>query len=288
MVRSCVLWGAVLATINVLIFVGMLATRPPAYDELRQLDSERRSGHFEVVAPLYLAGRPFESSMHSSSVPVLEDLYFLLNIPAMVLAFMLADLVPAASLADASWNMAFVFALGAALEAFALGAVAGSVWAGSSPTRRRVLNRSLAIVLAVLTLNLAGLLLIAIPYTPHSQGLEQMRRMMSYDQESSSEAANAAFDEWTRLGQRSELIDAIVLPIMAAAVSLIILRRYPPLRVLEIVSLAIVFLVAVLVRSSTPSFRLLNLSAACLFAGALAIGRLAIIPNPKVIVPSEE
>jgi hypothetical protein len=287
MVRYCVLWGALLATLNVLIFVGMLAMRPPAYDELRQLDRERRSGQFELISPLYLAGRPFGSSMHSSSVPVLEDLYFLLNIPAMVLAFVLADLVPAVSLAAESWNMAFAFALGAALEGFALGAVAGSVWAGSSPTRRRVLNRSLAIVLAVVTLNLAGLLLIAIPYTPHSQALKQMRRMMSYDQQSSTETANAAFDEWIRLGERSEFFDAIFLPIVAAIISLIILRRYPPLRVPEIVSLTVMFLFAVLARSSTPSFRLLNLIAACVFAGTLAIGRFAIIPNQKVSVPSE-
>ncbi len=131
--------GAVLAVLNVLIFSIILALKAPAYEKLRKTDETvRETGRMEFTTadPMHLAARPFYSSAHVSDVPVIEDLYFLLNTPAMHVAlsagYPLADITsdfwarsPRPSSVWESWTLAITFALFSAIWAFAIGAGVG-------------------------------------------------------------------------------------------------------------------------------------------------------------------
>jgi hypothetical protein len=128
--------GWVLAALNVVVFAAMLAMRAPEYEQLRLSDEKLwQTGSLESTTadPMHLAGRPFYSSAHVADVPLLEDLYFVLNTPAMLAALALGyplgsmthewwtDSVQTPS-AWTSWALASVFALCGAGWAFAVGA----------------------------------------------------------------------------------------------------------------------------------------------------------------------
>lgn len=119
--------GAALAAVNVLVFAAMLAAKPAEYHLI-----DKRGG--SSADPLYLAARPFYSSFHSPNVPVYEEPYFLLNFPAMFMAFELPSIVdeivyaagwPMIGGARRSWIMAITFGVSAAVQAFMIGALIG-------------------------------------------------------------------------------------------------------------------------------------------------------------------
>ena len=126
--------GLVITTLNVLIFIVMLLTRETAYDRLAELDACFRSGSscdWSSAEPMYLAGRPFYSPAHVAGVPLAETLFFIVNLPAMLGAFVVQDWVAdlrywlemeGLSLTQNSWLMASSFIMLAALWAFLLGA----------------------------------------------------------------------------------------------------------------------------------------------------------------------
>ena len=138
MSTSAARFGAVLAAVNVLAFVAMLAARPPEYDGLRRRDAAIRSGgpiEMTTADPHYMAARPFYSSAHTQ-IPFPEFLYFLVNTPAefgsFILAFELYPLVMdvfapdvITSTAQDSWVMAIAFGVCAAVEAFVVGLLIG-------------------------------------------------------------------------------------------------------------------------------------------------------------------
>lgn len=127
--------GLIAATVNVLVFIAMLLTRGPAYERLAEMEACFRNGSscdYSSAEPMYLAARPFYSSMHVSGVPWTEDAFFAANLPAMLATFLvverLADVrywfeAERLSLTQESWVMAFCFMTFAALWAFVVGAV---------------------------------------------------------------------------------------------------------------------------------------------------------------------
>src|SRR5690242_14365956 len=94
---SRVAW--LLSVLNVLALAGLLGSKSPEYAQLRAADEKFWSTgelDFSSADPMYLAARPFYSSVHVSGVPLIEDLYFNVNTPAMLgalsLSYPLADL----------------------------------------------------------------------------------------------------------------------------------------------------------------------------------------------------
>lgn len=141
--RKRIGWG--LAALNVLAFVTLLATKSPEYELLHASDVAEASGELTYISsadPMYLAGRPFDSSAHVANVPLAEGIYFLVNVPAMLVAlpvsFPMASITSKwwdgsdrASSAWQSWTLAVVFGLSSAAWAFAVG-FALNHWRGRS------------------------------------------------------------------------------------------------------------------------------------------------------------
>ena len=137
----------VLAAVNVLTLVAILATKPPQYEWLWEADTKFwANGSFEWSSadPMYLAARPFDSPSHVSDVPVFETIYFTLNTPAMLAALSVADPIaqmtsewwttsPRTSSAWSSWTLAAVFGLFCTLWAFTLGAIGDWLRPSSRP-----------------------------------------------------------------------------------------------------------------------------------------------------------
>lgn len=135
MAKSASRIGGTVALANVLGFVALLALRQPEYEQLRERDVERNSNgpvFMPSADPIHIAGRPFYSSAHTP-VPLVEDLYFIGNLPAhlamIVLGFPLASITHRlwagsglTSGAWESWTLALVFGASSALWGFALGA----------------------------------------------------------------------------------------------------------------------------------------------------------------------
>jgi hypothetical protein len=129
--------GWSLAAINMLIFALMLASKTPEYAELRERDERFAStGDFDWSSadPMHLAGRPFYSSVHVANVPLVEDLYFIANTPAMVAALSVSYPVarvtfawwtgsPTTSSAWDSWTRALVFGSVGIAWAYLVGAL---------------------------------------------------------------------------------------------------------------------------------------------------------------------
>jgi hypothetical protein len=120
--------GLILAALNVLVFIVMLVTRETDYARLDELDACYRGGSscdYSSAEPIYLAGRPFYSSMHVGGVPWTEDAFFAANLPAMLATLVVERFWLAAdnlSLTEQSWIMATSFMTLAALWAFLVGA----------------------------------------------------------------------------------------------------------------------------------------------------------------------
>jgi hypothetical protein len=128
--------GWILAALNVVALCGFLAARAPEYELLNARDEKfwiTANVELSTGDPLHLAGRPFDSSAHVSGVPFFEDLYFVLNAPAMYGALLVS--YPASSFtfewwtgsnrtpsAWESWALAIIFGSFGALRAFVLGA----------------------------------------------------------------------------------------------------------------------------------------------------------------------
>jgi hypothetical protein len=127
--------GLIAATINVLVFIALLLTRDPAYERLAEIEGCFRSGsscNVSSAEPMYLAARPFYSSMHVSGVSWTEDAFFMANLPAMFATFLVVEQVVGVryrfeveqlSLTQESWVNAICFMTFAALWAFIIGTV---------------------------------------------------------------------------------------------------------------------------------------------------------------------
>ena len=143
--------GLIAATMNVLVFITMLATRDADYGRLAETEACFRSGsscNDSSAEPMYLAARPFYSSMHVSGVPWTEDAFFAANTPAMFATFLVVERVADVrywfeaahlSLTQESWVMAICFITLAALWAFAIGAASHRVirWVSRAGRRPR-------------------------------------------------------------------------------------------------------------------------------------------------------
>jgi len=128
--------GRLFAAANVLAFSGMLASKVPEYEKLKTRDEVFwKTGQLEWTSadPMHLAGRPFYSSAHTS-VPLIEDIYFIANTPAMLatlsVGYELGKVTselwtgsPRTSSAWLSWALATTFAVFGAVWAFMLGAM---------------------------------------------------------------------------------------------------------------------------------------------------------------------
>lgn len=139
--------GWVLASLNVLAFSTLLGVRSPEYELLAAKDEQLRAGggiDFSTADPIHLAGRPFFSSSHVPGVPLVEDLYFALNAPAMLAAVWVAYPVASAvhewwsgsvytPFAWQSWALALSFGTAGLAWAFFIGA-AIDWWRGSPQT----------------------------------------------------------------------------------------------------------------------------------------------------------
>jgi hypothetical protein len=128
--------GWIVAALNILAFAVFLGIRSPEYELLRSQDQKLQAGggiEFTTADPIHLAGRPFYSSAHVAGVPLVEDLYFALNTPAMMAALWVS--YPLASSTHEwwtgsvatpsawhSWALAISFGLAGLLWAFAVGA----------------------------------------------------------------------------------------------------------------------------------------------------------------------
>lgn len=96
-------------------------------------------------------------------------------------------------------------------------------------------------VVAYLVYGLAGAAMLAIPGTPHYRSLQQMFVLDSYRSNPNLDAANAAFDEWLRIGRQAEWVEATILTALAAVAVLLLWRRSRPLSAFEIVSIVVMF-----------------------------------------------
>jgi hypothetical protein len=126
--------GIACGSLNVLAFILILAMRPPDYAELARKEAALQAAirgagiTFSSHEPTYLAGRPF-----FSLGPSLENVYFLLNVPALFAADELTALaLPAVAAlfdlrridyATESWVAAIAFAVVSALWGLSAGAV---------------------------------------------------------------------------------------------------------------------------------------------------------------------
>jgi hypothetical protein len=82
---------------------------------------------------------------------------------------------------------------------------------------------------AIVVLVFGGLfaLLIRIPGTPHWRSMQQAALIQLNHDAGNVDAANLAFDEWLRLADQSQWVDAIVFPPVAAGLILLVWRRQP-------------------------------------------------------------
>ena len=147
--------GLILAALNVLLFIAMLATRETAYKRLAELDAFSRSGSsgdYSSAEPWYLAGRPFYSPAHYGNVPLAETVFFAANLPADLGALLLEGAVWQAwywfegqslSWAQRSWVTAGCFMTLAGLWAFLVGAASHRLvrWSGLVPVKSRNTER---------------------------------------------------------------------------------------------------------------------------------------------------
>jgi hypothetical protein len=109
----------------------------------------------------------------------------------------------------------------------------------------RILVSSVA---AYLVYGLGGAAMLAIPGTPHYRLLQQMFVLDSYRNTPALDAANAAFDEWLRIGRQAEWVNATILTALAARAVLLLWRRKRPLSALETLSIVAVFAAGVMWR----------------------------------------
>lgn len=103
-------------------------------------------------------------------------------------------------------------------------------------------------VAAYLVYGLGGAVMLAIPGTPHHRSLQQMSVLDSYRNTTDLDAANAAFDEWLRIGRQAEWVEATILTALAAGAVLLLWRRKRPLSAFEIVPIVAVFIAGVMWR----------------------------------------
>lgn len=129
------------AAVNVLALVVLLATKTPEYERLRAEDRARESGEiqfFESEAPFYVAARPLYAGQLVFGVPVLEEVYVFVNVPAMLVSLVIS--LPLASISAklatgsyqassvwASWVSAGTLAVAVALWGFIVGVVVDQV-----------------------------------------------------------------------------------------------------------------------------------------------------------------
>jgi len=122
---------------------------------------------------------------------------------------------------------------------------------------------------AYLIYGLAGAAMLTIPGTPHHRSLQQMFVLESYRESPDVNAANAAFDEWLRIGRQAEWVEATVLPALAAAGILLLWRR-KQLSTIEILSTVAAFTAGVMWRFGKAEVDPPLVTAGLVFAVVLA------------------
>jgi CHASE2 domain-containing sensor protein len=70
----------------------------------------------------------------------------------------------------------------------------------------------------------------------------------SYRNSTDNDAANAAFDEWLRIGRQAEWVEATILTALAATAVLLLWRRRRPLSAFETLSIVAIFIAGVMWR----------------------------------------
>jgi hypothetical protein len=126
---------------------------------------------------------------------------------------------------------------------------------------------------AYFTFGLAGAAMLLIPGTPHHKSLQQMFVLESYRESPDIDAANAAFDEWLRIGRQSEWVEATVLPTLAAGAILLLWRRKRPLSTIEIVATVAAFTAGVMWRLGATEVDAPLVTTSVVFGLTLAAGK---------------
>lgn len=135
----------ILAALNVLVLIALLAPKASEFDRLRADDAARASGemHFlDSEQPLYVAGRPLYGGELVFGVSVAERAFVIANIPAVLTSLAVAlplsgateKLVANPTLTPSvwqSWVLAATLMVAVAAWAFAIGTLVDK-WRGTS------------------------------------------------------------------------------------------------------------------------------------------------------------
>jgi hypothetical protein len=84
-----------------------------------------------------------------------------------------------------------------------------------------------SVAIIVLVFGALFALLIRIPNTPHWRSMQHAASIQSNHEAGNVDAANHAFDEWLRLADQAQWVDAMVFPPVAAALILLVWRTQP-------------------------------------------------------------
>ena len=109
----------------------------------------------------------------------------------------------------------------------------------------------LSSVIAYVVYGLGRVAMLSIPGTPHYRSLQQVFVLDSYRNSTDRDAANAAFDEWIRIGRQVDWAEATILTAIAAVMVLLLWRRKRPLSSAETVSIVAVFIAGVMWRNGS-------------------------------------
>jgi len=134
-----------LAGLNVLVLVVLLAPKTPEFDRLRARDAARASGAIDFLdseEPLYVAGRPLYAGELVFGVSLAERAYVFANVPAILASLAVAlplsgataKLVAGPTLTPSvweSWVLAGALVLAVAAWAFIIGRLV-DMWRGAS------------------------------------------------------------------------------------------------------------------------------------------------------------
>lgn len=127
-----------------------------------------------------------------------------------------------------------------------------------------------------------GVLMMQIPGTPHRRSLEQAMAMAEYRGWKSltpaqQDAANAAFDDWLRIGRQAEWVEATLMPVIAATVALFIWRETLPFRWVEIAIITLGFAILQMWRANSMSVDLPMAVGVVLLAATLALSQTRLL-----------
>jgi hypothetical protein len=135
----------ILAALNVLVLITLLAPKTPEFDRLRAEDAVQASGELNFLGseePLYVAGRPLYGGELVFGVSLAERAYVFANAPAILASLAVAlplsgataTLVAGSNLTPSvwtSWVLAGTLTMAVATWAFTIGTIVDK-WRGAS------------------------------------------------------------------------------------------------------------------------------------------------------------